>query len=70
MTPHEKIQREIELLALSIKTLKESAEEEQRIYHTKHIDVKYRLAINLLEERLDGANAFLRRLAAADPLSH
>lgn len=63
MTPHEKIQREIELLALSIKTLKESAEEEQRIYHTKHIDVKYRLAINLLEERHDGARAFLRRLA-------
>lgn len=63
MTPHEKIQREIELLALSIKTLKECAEEEQRIYHTKHIDVKYRLAINLLEERHEGASALSRRLA-------
>jgi hypothetical protein len=62
MTELEKARREVELLHHAINTLKECAAEERRVWHDKHTDIYYSEAINLLDLKRTGADAYLRRL--------
>ena len=62
MTELEKAQREVELIDRAINTLKECAAEERKMYHAKHIDQYYREALDRLEVKKVGADAYLYRI--------
>ena len=62
MTELEKAQREVELIDHAISTLKECAAEERKMYHEKHIDQYYREALDRLEVKKVGADAYLYRI--------
>ncbi len=62
MTKLEKAQREVELIGHAIKTLKECAAEERKMYHAKHIDQHYVDALDRLDVKLTGARAYLTRI--------
>ena len=48
MTELEKAQRTVELINHAMKTLKECAAEERKIYHDKHLDEYYLQALDRL----------------------
>ena len=58
----EKAQREVELLEWSISSVKIAGQAHQRMYHTAHIPLNYRSAIDALETQLCGAQALLKRI--------
>ncbi len=62
MTELEKAQREVDLIHHAINTLKECAAEERKMWHDKHIDQYYREALDRLEVKQTGAEAYLWRL--------
>jgi len=58
----EKAQREVDLVNLAIKTLEECAREDRKIYHSKHQDKYYLEALDRLEVKKVGAEAYLFRV--------
>jgi hypothetical protein len=64
MTELEKAQRTVELINHAMKTLKECAAEERKIYHDKHLDEYYLQALDRLEVKKVGADAYLYRIKA------
>lgn len=53
--------KEVELIDLAIKTVKECADQEKKLYHSKHINAHYRDALERLEVKRVGAYANLSR---------
>jgi hypothetical protein len=62
MTELEKARREVELICHAINTLKECAAEERKMWHDKHTDQYYREALDRLDVKRTGAEAYLWRL--------
>jgi hypothetical protein len=62
MTELEKARREVELIRHTINTLKECAAEERKIWHDKHLDRYYCEALDRLDVKRTGAEAYLWRL--------
>ena len=62
MTELEKARREVELVRHAMNTLKECAAEERKMWHDKHTDQYYREALDRLEVKLAGSEAYLFRL--------
>jgi hypothetical protein len=62
MTDFEKAKRAVELINHAMNTLKECAAEERKMYHDKHTDQYYREALDRLDVKRTGAEAYLFRL--------
>lgn len=58
----EKAQRVVYLVEHAIWCIKQSAEEERKITHAKHIDQYYTEALDRLDVKLTGARAYLTRI--------
>ena len=62
MTDLEKAQREVELVNHAIKTLTDCAAEERKMYHDKHPNEYYLQALDRLQVKKVGADAYLFRV--------
>lgn len=62
MTEVEKAQRQLDLITDAIAAVKFAAKEERKITHAKHIDPYYQEALDRLEVKLTGEQAYAYRV--------
>ena len=62
MTNLEQTQHALTLVEQAIAAVKFVAEEEQKLMHTVHIDIRYREALNRLEIKKLGYEVLLKRI--------
>lgn len=62
MTELEKAKHEVELINHAINTIKNCADEERKITHSKHTNQHYEQALQILELKRTGAEGYLFRL--------
>lgn len=61
MNEAEKAQRQLDLITDAILAVRNAAEEERKVTHSKHIDPYYREALDRLDVKLTGARAYAFR---------
>ena len=62
MNELEMAKKVVELVEHAIWNVRFAAEEERKLTHAKHIDEHYREALERLDVKLTGANAYLKRV--------